>query len=215
MRNYDFSISPSWWTDLSGDPISHEVDLKLFGIDWHDGDSFDIGIEFEGDRLMDSFSPGDGATISPGSYSWGRIEGERRWSSARPLSGSVRFGLGEWYDGHSQTASGSVTWRPSMHWGTSLRFFEGHFDLPGGDFASRSGRLSVNWSASPEFSVHNLLQTDNQSDQVGFQSRTHWLLEDGRELFFVINHGWAESANGSLIPGGQDFSLKLVWSLRS
>ena len=86
--------------------------------------------------------------------------------------------------------------------------------MPGGDFTSRVGSLSGDFSFSPNLTVNNLLQADNQSDTWGFQSRTRWIQEDGRELFFVLNWAWQEIPGGIIVPLDRDVAAKLVWSLR-
>jgi hypothetical protein len=86
--------------------------------------------------------------------------------------------------------------------------------MPGGDFISRTARVSYNYSFSPNLSVNNLLQYDNESNELGFQSRTRLIAEDGRELFFVINSGWEDQLDRRFVLQDQDFTLKVVSSLR-
>jgi hypothetical protein len=55
---------------------------------------------------------------------------------------------------------------------------------------------------------------DNVTDTLGFQGRLRWTIEDGRELFFVANANWAETADGSLVPTHQDYTFKLEYTVR-
>ena len=202
VRKYNFELRPIWWTDSAGNPQSHAYDATLFGLEWHDGDSFEVVWAFDGDRLGTSF------------HRWHLLEAEYEWSSSRPWSGSVAAEAGGWYDGQGLQLGMELDWRPSASLKLGARWDEGHFQMPGGDFTSRVGSLSGDFSFSPNLAVNNLLQADNQSDTWGFQSRARWIQEDGRELFFVLNWGWQEIPGGIIVPLDREIAAKLVWSLR-
>ena len=214
IRKYKFALRPKWWTDTKGDLSSHGWDMTFFGAEWHDGDEVNFTWAWDGDNLDDEFEPSDGSTIAPGNYNWHKLEAEYRFSSSRPLSGGLAVQTGGWYDGTGTSIRADIDWRPNANLRMGLSAYQGQFQLPGGDFTSRQGRVNFDWSFSPDFIIQNLIQTDNESGHVGFQSRTRWMLEDGRETFFVVNYGWDEAPGGYLIPGDRDISLKFVYSLR-
>lgn len=214
FRKFSFHLRPKWWTDLSGDVTSHAYDVKFFGAEWNNGDSVELVWAWDGDRLDEAWDPVDGITINPGFYHYQKFEAEYSFSSARPLSGEIDLQVGDWYDGEVVDLSLSANWRPNAATRVGASLGEGRYDLLGGDFVSRTARLSYNHSFSPNLSVFNLLQYDNESNEVGFQSRTHLIAEDGRELFFVINSGWEDQLDRRFVLQDQDFTLKVVSSLR-
>jgi hypothetical protein len=64
----------------------------------------------------------------------------------------------------------------------------------------------VSWS--------NLVQYDNQSRELGGQSRFHWILEPGRDLFIVLNRGWIRTPSGVFLPNFDSASAKLQYTVR-
>ena len=53
---------------------------------------------------------------------------------------------------------------------------------------------------SPFLSFSNLIQFDNRSGNLGLQSRVHWTIEPGNEIFFVFGQGWVQD-----LERGYDF----------
>jgi len=67
-------------------------------------------------------------------------------------------------------------------------------------FVARILIWRVNYSASPFLSFSNLIQYDNESRNLGWQSRMRWILRPGNDLFLVFSQGWIQDA-----PGGFRF----------
>ena len=72
--------------------------------------------------------------------------------------------------------------------------------LPQGDFIARIYSSQVNYAVSPFLSFSNLIQFDNRSGNLGIQSRVHWTIEPGNEVFFVFGQGWVQD-----LERGRDF----------
>jgi len=47
--------------------------------------------------------------------------------------------------------------------------------------------------------VSNLIQYDNRSRNMGWQSRVRWTLRPGNDLFFAFNQGWIQEADGGTL----------------
>ena len=74
--------------------------------------------------------------------------------------------------------------------------------LPEGDFIARIFTSNVNYAASPSLSFSNLIQYDNRSRNLGWQSRVRWTLQPGNDLFFAFNQGWIqEEAAATSVSG--------------
>ncbi len=74
--------------------------------------------------------------------------------------------------------------------------------LPEGHFIARIFTSNINYAFSPRLSLTNLIQYDNRSRNLGWQSRVRWTLQPGNDLFFAFNQGWIEEDLGS---GRQQF----------
>ena len=214
VRRLGFSLTPSMWTDLDGRTTTHSVALGLFELEWHDGDRVNLDLTVRGDNPEADFAVADAVVIPAGKYNWADLKTSYSWSSTRPLSGRVELKGGSWYDGDLYSADARLTWRPSPHLRSELEYQEDHGSVPGGDFVVRLERARLDYAFTTDLGWENLLQADNQSDSLGLQSRLHWILEDGRELFVVLGSNWVELDDGSLVGESQDFIVKLVYAVR-
>ena len=92
------------------------------------------------------------------------------------------------------------------------------FDTPALDTAHSIVTGSVAYAASPFVSLSNLIQYDNRSRNLGWQSRVRWTVQPGDDLFFVFNQGWIreETDAGTLRFSAQDrkISAKIQYAFR-
>jgi len=88
--------------------------------------------------------------------------------------------------------------------------------LPEGNFIARIFTSSVNYAASPTLSLSNLVQFDNRSRNLGWQSRIRWTLQPGNDLFFAFRQGWIQEDGGNDRFRTQDskVSAKAQYSVR-
>ena len=70
--------------------------------------------------------------------------------------------------------------------------------MPEGEFIARTFTSTFNYAVSPRLSFSNLVQYDNRSRNLGWQSRVRWTLRPGSDLFVSFNQGWLAEDNGSL-----------------
>jgi hypothetical protein len=214
IRRFRLGLAPSMWTDAAGQEISRNISMDLFGIEWQNGDSCGIEIDLERDRLTDPFSPVDGSEVPAGTHSWQTASVDYSWSRTRPISGSVSYEQGGYYNGDIKGFSASGAWIPNPNTDLSLTVSENRVSLPASAFTTRLGTLSAGYSFSPDTRLESFVQMDNVTDTLGFQGRLRWTIEDGRELFFVANSNWAETESGALAPTHQDYTIKLEYTLR-
>ncbi|MCK5267565.1 MAG: hypothetical protein KAR07_05320, partial [Spirochaetes bacterium] len=62
-----------------------------------------------------------------------------------------------------------------------------HIHLPEGGFLATIYRMNLNVLFSPDITLYSFIQYDNQSGNMGWQSRFQWIIKPGREIFFVWN----------------------------
>ncbi len=214
IRIYSFELQPTVWTDLQGELISSDLLFRPFGLEFHDGDEMGVELTLSSDRPTEDFEIADGVVVGAGSYSWAEVLAGYQWSEARPISGAVEVSGGSFYGGSILTFGSEMNWRPSPRFSAGFGYEENRGSLDGGDFVTRLERLALDCNFSPALSWQNLLQADNESDTLGVQSRLHWLIADGREVFFVVETGWEEAPGGSVRPLTREVALKLVWAVR-
>ena len=78
---------------------------------------------------------------------------------------------------------------------------------------SRIARVRVEFYFTKNVFWTTFAQYDNQSDQIGINSRLRWIVEDGREVFVVLNQGLHTIGN-DVVRGETEAIFKLGWTFR-
>ena len=88
-------------------------------------------------------------------------------------------------------------------------------ELPAGDFVTRLIQLRANYAFNVRWSWVNLIQYDNESREVGINSRLRWNPRAGQDFYLVINHGFdAQRAFRDLSSVESQISLKYTHTFR-
>ena len=175
-------------------------DLYIAPFDWHlqSGDSihaiFDVNPTYE--RLFEPFEISPGVTLLPGEYKFTRFRSVLMSANKRPVSGSFSLGFGDYWSGKAEQVTASLTYRLPpwliMTGSTNQTFAR----LPEGRFTARIFTGNVAWAVSPALSFSNLVQFDNRSRNLGWQSRVRWTLQPGSDFFVAFNQGWIQEEIG-------------------
>jgi hypothetical protein len=164
------------------------------------------------------YNPSDGSPpviIPEGSYSWNSYGVGIRSGEQRKVSMFLGMFTGGYYDGESTNINTNISWRPSRHLRISGGYSFRDADLPDGSFQVRQSELSVQYAFSATLSWVNLIQYDNFSEVIGFNSRLHWIPRAGREGFIVFNHNVADpDKNDSFHSSSADLSVKFSYTWR-
>ena len=170
---------------------------RLF--DWHlqSGDSvhaiFDVNPTYE--RLFETFEISPGVFLPPGEYRFTRFRTNAVERGEAPAVGQRERGNRLVLVGPRGAGDGigrATSCRPgsTMSVSTNQTFAR----LPEGDFIARIFTTSIGYTASPRLSFSNLIQYDNRSRNLGWQSRVRWTLQPGNDLFFAFNQGWVQES---------------------
>lgn len=154
-------------------------------------------------------------TIPAREYSWGEAFVGMSWGAHRRLSGGLQVWSGDYYDGEHLQANGNLTWRPNEHFAFTLTSMSNRIELPDGAFTLRLYGLNLQYAFSSTLSWSNLIQYDNVSENVGFNSRVHWIPRAGRQAFVVLNRGFRDAdKDNHFEPTFADLSLKFNYTFR-
>jgi uncharacterized protein DUF5916 len=171
-------------------------DLYIAPFDWHlrSGDSvhalFDVNPTFE--RLFQPFEISPGVILTPGEYRFTRFRANAITANKRRVSGSFSLGYGNYWSGRAEQVTAAVTYRMPPWFTMSVSSNQTFARLPEGHFIARIASSTISYSASPLLSFSNLVQYDNRSRNLGWQSRIRWTLRPGNDLFFAFNQGWIQ-----------------------
>lgn len=215
LRRVNWRIAGNWITDHDGETQSWSVPFRWFQLVNRYEDRFELETHRIHESVGTAFDLSSGITIPQGDYTGWRHFLEVRSSNRRVVSGEIEASYGDFFDGRIFTWSAGPRFVPNKHLFLSLDFQEFHVDLSGGDNVTRVIQLGADWSFTPEVSWRNLVQFDNESDNIGVQSRMRWILEPGRDLFVVGQYGWQrDPVSDSFTPTDQELIFKLNYTVR-
>ena len=196
-------------------------DLYVTMLDWHlnSGDSWhgmlDVNPTFE--RLFEPFQISPGVILAPGEYRFTRLRSNLFATELRSaLSANVTVFYGNYWSGTAEQVTTGVTYRIPPSFQISVNTNQTWARLPEGHFTARIFTSNINYSASPRLSFFNLIQYDNRSRNLGWQSRARWTLKPGNDLFIAFNQGWIHEEGDHLRFRAHDskVSAKLQYSVR-
>ncbi|MEX0321799.1 MAG: DUF5916 domain-containing protein [Puniceicoccaceae bacterium] len=195
-------------------------ELYITPLDWHfySGDSLhalaDVSHRFE--RLFEPFRIAPGVILPVGDYRFNRSKFVVSTARKRPLSGSLNIGWGEYWSGHAEEVSLSFTYKLPPWITASVRTRQTFAHLPEGDFTARVHSATLNLTLSRSLTFSNLVQYDNRSRILGWQSRMHWTIKPGSDFFVSFNQGWEHDNAGrfSFYPTESKVSVKLQYTFR-
>ncbi len=195
--------------------------LHFATIDWHftSGDNIHAllspqAITYE--RLSAPFEISPGVVLPPGEYRFTRWRTNLQSAVKRRLQGTVVWLFGNYWSGRAQELSTSVQYKLPPGFTISFNTDQTFARLPQGNFVARILRWQVNYAASPFLAFSNLIQYDNRSRNLGWQSRVRWILQPGNDLFFVFGQGWIQDTRDDNRFRAQDtkISAKFQYTFR-
>ena len=179
-------------------------DIYATLVDWHfnSGDSlhslFDLNPTYE--RLFEPFEISPGVVLPVGEYRFMPMRIFFTSAQKRRVQGSIGLRFGSYWSGSAQEVQTGLSYKLPPNFLISFNTNQTFASLPEGDFVARIYSSQVNYAVSPFLSFSNLIQFDNRSGNLGLQSRVHWTIEPGNEVFFVFGQGWVQD-----LERGYDF----------
>jgi hypothetical protein len=199
LESWDLYVTPFDWHLNSGDAIHSVLDVNLLY-----------------ERLFEPFEIAPGVLLPVGEYRFTRFKHNFASASKRRLSGSVSITWGDYWSGRAEQVTTALTYKLPPWFTVTLSTNQTFAHLPEGDFTARIFTSTLNYSASPFFSLANLVQYDNRSRNLGWQSRVRWTMRPGNDLFFAFQQGWIREDLDDVRFRTQDskVSAKLQYTLR-
>jgi len=155
---------------------------------------FNYAPQFE--RLFEPFEIADGVVLPPGDYRFTRWRAEVFTASKRPWKVDATWWFGTYWSGHADEVNTSFQYKLAPHIQVGLDLRQTFARLKEGNFVARVFSLRANYSVSPFLTFFNLVQFDNESRDLGWQSRVRWIIRPGNEVFLVFNQGWLQDERG-------------------
>jgi hypothetical protein len=167
-------------------------------INWtfNSGDRIEFNYVPTFERLFQPFEIAEGVTLPPGDYRFTRWRAEAWTASKRKWRFEGTWWFGTFYSGRSDEVDVAFEYKVAPHFQVRLSLDQTFGRLREGNFVARIFALRANYAITPFLSISNLVQFDNESRNLGWQSRVRWILRPGNELFLVFNQGWLQEERG-------------------
>ncbi len=151
---------------------------------------FDYAPEFQ--RLFENFEISKGVTLPSGTYRFTRYRAEWESASKRKWEAFMTWWFGTYYSGTADQISTTFSYKLAPHLQTSIGLNQTFGRLKEGNFVARIYSWKANYSFTPFLTLYNLVQFDNETRNLGWQSRLRWIVKPGNDLFLVFNQGWIQ-----------------------
>lgn len=214
MRQITFHVFPELITDLNNRIDNWRFDISPFEVEFNSGDIFEIQMAPQFERLPFPFTISPGVTIPAGTYQWNRVGASLESATKRRVVVNMEMNFGTFYNGTSRDFEFDLTMKPSHHLMLGLRAERADVDLKQGKFYKQLFGLQANYNFSPNLSWANLVQYDNESRMLGFQTRFRWILKPGNDLFLVLNRGWFRTYERTYVSSYDRGTIKLQYTFR-
>jgi len=185
FRRIDKGATESW--RLFTAPINYSL---------NSGEHIEFNYAPQFERLFEPFEIAQGVVLPPGDYRFTRWRFEINTASKRRWKFDNAWWFGSYWSGDANQFSTSVQYKVVPHLLMSAGWNQTFAHLKEGNFVARVYTIRANYSVSPYLSFFNLIQFDNESKNMGWQSRVRWILRPGNEVFLVFNQGWLQDDNG-------------------
>jgi hypothetical protein len=214
VRQFEFGGEYIQVEDLDGRPQSKELAVLPFRMTTESGYFFDPVFVADYEALDAPFPIAPGVTIPAGEYRFNRYSLRGNTPESRPWVVYADFGAGDFYTGTLKSGSVEVEWTSpdgKLQLGVSNENNFGY--LPQGDFIIRLTQVEAAYSFTPDLALSTFVQHDSINDEIGINARLQWIIEPGRELFVVFNHGIEPQLAdlNQTPPTGNAVIVKLRW----
>ncbi len=166
---------------------SSELDIRIINVDFLSNDELELDWSFQKENLSSDFEIIDSVIIPADNYSFQQVRFGFETARRRELWLRSSAGFGSFYTGKRTDWSmeaGYQLLRSVFLGAVSVRTW---VVLPDTDFITQILRFNLNFLFSPRITWYNFAQWDNQSENLGIQSRFQWIIKPGKEIFLVWN----------------------------
>jgi len=215
IRGFQFEASADINLDLENQLEDRMIRMQPFEVEFHSGDRLQFEAFSQVEQLKEDFEISDGVVLPAGiRYAWTRYQVRYSAASQRPVSGSVEYSDGPFWDGTRREFNVQLNLRPRPGIYVQLANEYNDVVLPEGAFITRLYRLDARTQFSPWMSLSNNIQYDSQSGNLGWQLRFRWIQKPGNDIFFVWTQNWIDDTTRGFKPLDRRGAAKVVRTFR-
>jgi Domain of unknown function (DUF5916) len=214
VRQLFFEFRGNYITDLHNRVVDWRVFTSPLNLRTNSGDHVEFDVTPQYEYLTEEFEISDGVTLPVGAYRWLQWQVQLDTADKRRWQLHLNWGDGSFYNGTNRYLRASLTLKPSALLLLRLEASRNDITLQQGRFSTQLFSFRGDMNFSPNVSWATLVQYDNDSRELGVQSRFHWILQPGNDVFMVVNQGWLKRLDGIYQPNLDQVTAKLQYTLR-
>lgn len=213
IRRFNFEFFPELIYSLDGRLLDYRIFTAPLNLRTESQEHVEINVIPEQETLDEPFEIHSGVIIPTGEYRWNRYRVMVNSATKRPWVVQAAYWWGSFFSGHRRQINLGFTLKPSPNLRFEFRSERNDITLEEGEFYTQVFELGADFNFSPRISWANLVQYDNESHILGFQSRFRWILKPGNDLFVVFNRGW-EDIDNRFMPAFDRGTVKFQYTFR-
>ncbi len=172
---------------IDGGVQSERVFWNIFEGSTNSNDFFTVFVGETTEGIIEAFDLTDDIEIPVGTYKSDRYGVYFETGQQRAIRFRMEVADGDFFGGTRFQLSPSIEWRPNKHLFASFSADENRIDLGQQKFTSRLYSARLNYAFNSEWAWLNVVQADNFSDTISFNSRLRFQPRADREYFMVFN----------------------------
>lgn len=184
--------------------------------DFNSGDRMEANWAPQFERLFLPFEIAPGIVLPPGDYRFTRFRTEFNTATKRRWEVGATWWFGNYYSGRANEISTEFIYKFPPHFRVAVQTDQTFARLKEGNFVARIFTLKADYAFSPFLTMSNLVQFDNETRNLGWQSRLRWTPKPGNDVFLVFSQGWEQNERGgfNFRPIGTQVTGKLQYTFR-
>ncbi len=149
------------------------------------GEEFTYSISQSNENLEKTFNIFSNFVIPIGRYEFYRQSLNFLTAGSRNFAVTGNYTWGDFYNGSRKDYSAGANYKVAVPLFIGVKYKQNDVTLPAGNFTARIYQVNVNILFSPDITLYNYFQYDNNSKTIGIQSRFQWIVTPGNEIFIV------------------------------
>lgn len=212
IRQFEFIPATITYTQYDDTKAlqSFEYQMRVLGFETKKGEKLGLDYRRIGEGLLNDFRIFEGITLPAAEYWWNQYEAEAATFAGRTLSVRTNWVFGEFYNGNGLQHNHEVQWRMSKYFNINLRYSEGHFQLPQGNFNTRLMSTRIEYAINPNAFGSALAQYNAVDQQMILNFRLRLIPVIGTDLFLIVNQVYGK-LNQSFENDRTTIMTKLIW----
>jgi len=185
---YELRFSFTW--DLQGVLETRRIFTAPLNLQTESGEHLEFNIIPNFDLLREGWEVSDGVILPPGAYTFTNYGVQLETASHRPWSADLEWKFGQFYSGHYDDVElgFSLKFKGFATLGLDANFVRGR--LPRGNFKENVYQFKADFYITPRLGLMNYVQYDDDSNELGINTRFRWEVSPGNTIYLVYSKNW-------------------------